>query len=539
VSEEEKTMRRRDFLKQAVPASTLPFLIGGFSLRTYGRSPFLEALVASATQTDRVLVLVQLNGGNDGLNTVIPLDQYSALSQARANILIDSTKVLQLTATTGLHPAMSGLQNLYTNGKIAVVQSVSYPNPNFSHFRAADIWLTGADYNQIQDSGVLGRYLDLEFPGFPVGYPNSTMPDPLAISIGSLISPGLQGPTVSMGMAIADPTAQYILPGGGDTQPPDTPAGHELTFVRQVAQQTQVYSAAVKTASSSVTNKSTLYPTGNSLADQLKIVARLVAGGLKTRIYVVNIGGFDTHSAQVDTTDHSIGAHATLLGRLSSAITAFQDDLVLLGADGRVIGMTFSEFGRRVKSNASGGTDHGTAEPMIVFGKLVNPGVVGTNPVLTTAGGAIKDNLDMQFDFRQVYGTILRDWFGASPAELQSALATPLYTGGQSSLGLITPSAVAEVELSTEVPERYVLQQNYPNPFNPSTTIRYELPRPGSVLLEVFNASGERVAVLDEGEREAGVYTVRFDASRLASGVYFYRLRAGGFNETRKALLVR
>lgn len=532
-------MRRRDFLKQAIPASTLPFLIGGFSLRAYGRSPFLEALVASATQTDRVLVLVQLNGGNDGLNTVIPLDQYSVLSQARANILIDSTKVLQLTTATGIHPAMTGLLDLYTNGKLAVVQGVSYPNPNFSHFRATDIWLTGADYNQTQDSGVLGRYLDLEFPGFPVGYPNSTMPDPLAISIGSLVSPGLQGPSVSMGMAIADPNAQYILPGGGDTQPPDTPAGHELTFVREVAQQTQVYSTGVKAASSSVTNKSTLYPTGNSLSDQLKIVARLVAGGLKTRIYVVNIGGFDTHSAQVDTTDHSIGTHATLLARLSSAIVAFQDDLALLGADDRVVGLTFSEFGRRVKSNASGGTDHGTAEPMIVFGKLVNPGIVGTNPVLTTTGGVIKDNLDMQFDFRQVYGTILRDWFGASPTELQSALATPLYTGGQSSLGLITPSAVAGLESSKEIPSRYALQQNYPNPFNPSTTIQYELPRTATVLLEVFNAAGERVATLDEGEREAGVHTVQFDASRLASGAYFYRLRAGGFNETRKALLVR
>jgi hypothetical protein len=145
----------------------------------------------------------------------------------------------------------------------------------------------------------------------------------------------------------------------------------------------------------------------------------------------------------------------------------------------------------------------------------------------------------MQFDFRQVYGTILRDWFGASPTELQSALATPLYSGGQSSLGLITPSAVAGLESSKEVPSRYALQQNYPNPFNPSTTIQYELPRTATVLLEVFNAAGERVAVLDEGEREAGVHTVQFDASRLASGAYLYRFRAGGFNETRKAMLVR
>lgn len=530
-------MKRRDFLRQAAPVSTLPFLLGGFSLRAYGRSPLLEALLGTAFYTDRVLVLVQLNGGNDGLNTVIPLDQYSALSQLRSNILIDSTKVLPLTAATGLHPAMTGMQNLYSNGKLAVVQGVSYPNPNFSHFRATDIWLSGADYNQVRDTGALGRYLDAEFPGFPSGYPSTVMPDPLAISIGSLVSSGLQGPSVSMGMAISDPNAQYILPGGVDT-PPNTPAGHELTFVRQVAQQTQVYSSAVKTASNAVTNKSALYPTGNSLADQLKIVARLIAGGLKTRVYTVTIGGFDTHSAQVDPADttHATGTHATLLKRLSDAITAFQDDLALLGAENRVIGMTISEFGRRIKSNASGGTDHGTSEPMIVFGKLVNPGLIGSNPILTPSS----DNLPMQFDFRRVYGTILRDWFGASPTELQSVLTTPLYSSGQSSLSIVYPSAVAAVdERPDNIPESYALQQNYPNPFNPSTTIRYELPKGGSVLLEVFNTAGERVAVLDQGQREAGTHTVQFDASRLASGAYFYRLQAGGYSETRKALLVR
>jgi uncharacterized protein (DUF1501 family) len=531
-------MNRRDFLQRAVPASTVPFLIGGYSLRAYGRSPFLEALVASAAYTDRVLVLVQMNGGNDGLNMVIPLDQYAPLAQARSNILINETQVLRLTDATGLHPAMTGLQSLYGGGKLSVVQCVSYPNPNFSHFRATDIWLTGADYNQATPTGVLGRWLNAEYPGFPTGYPNAVMPDPLAISIGSVVSPGLQGPVQSLGMAIANPAAQYLLPGGSDVAP-DTPAGHELTFVRQVAEQTQVYSSAIRAASAKVTNLSTLYPANNSLADQMKIVARLVAGGLKTRIYVVNIGGFDTHSAQVDAADHSLGVHATLLGRLSSAITAFMDDLALLGADDRVVGMTFSEFGRRVKSNASVGTDHGTAVPVFVFGKNVNPGIVGSNPTLTNTSGQVKDNLDMQFDFRRVYGTILRDWFGASPTELAAALTTPLYDGLQSSLALITPSAVADVEGSAEVPDRYALQQNYPNPFNPTTTIRYELPQMSVVSLEVYNSAGQRVAVLDEGERMAGVHTVQFDAARLASGAYFYRLQASGFTETKKALLVR
>jgi uncharacterized protein (DUF1501 family) len=530
-------MNRRGFLQRAVPVSTLPFLMGGFSIRAYGRSPFLEALVASASYTDRALVLVQMNGGNDGLNMIIPLDQYAALAQARSNILIDEAQVLRLTDATGLHPAMTGLQSLYGVGKLAVVQGVSYPNPNFSHFRATDIWLTGADYNQNAPSGVLGRWLDSEYPGFPTGYPSTAMPDPPAISIGSVVSPGLQGPVQSMGMAIANPATQYVLPGGSDV-PPNTPAGHELTFIRQVAEQTQVYSSAVRTASAKVTNRSTLYPANNSLADQLKIVARLVAGGLRTRIYVVNIGGFDTHSAQVDTTDHSIGVHATLLGRLSSAITAFLDDLSLLGADDRVVGVTFSEFGRRVKSNASGGTDHGTAVPMLMFGKHINPGIVGSNPVLLNTSGVIKENLDMQFDFRRVYGTILRDWFGSSPDELAAALTTPLYDGLQGSLALIAPSAIAGDGISGS-PDGYALEQNYPNPFNPTTTIRYTLAQRSLISLEVYNSAGQRVAVLDEGERAAGTHTVQFDGARLASGVYFYRLESRAFRETKKALLVR
>lgn len=531
-------MDRRDFLQRAVPVSALPFLIGGLPIRAYGRSPFLEALLASTAPTDRVLVLVQLNGGNDGLNMVIPLDQYSALAQARSNILIDETKVLRLTDSTGLHPAMTGLQGIYGGGKLAVVQSVSYPNPNLSHFRATDIWLTGADYNQTTPSGVLGRWLMAEYPGYPAGYPSAVMPDPLAISIGSLVSPGLQGPVQSMGIAVANPSAQYILPGGSDT-PPDTPAGHELTFIRQVAEETEVYSTAVRTASASGKNLSSLYPANNPLADQMKIVARLVAGGLKTRVYVVNLGGFDTHSLQVDAADHSLGVHATLLGRLSSAIAAFMDDLALLGVDDRVVGMTFSEFGRRIKSNASVGTDHGTAEPVFVFGNSVNPGILGANPVLTDASGQLKDNLDVLFDFRRVYGTILRDWFGTSTSDLGAILTTPLYDGSQSSLALIAPSAVAGAGGGPTVPEQYALQQNFPNPFNPATTIRYDLPQGSVVSLEVFNSAGQRVAVLDEGERAAGVHTVRFDAAHLASGVYFYRLQAGGYSEVKKALLVR
>ncbi len=534
-------MKRREFLTRAVPASTLPFLIGGFPFTAYGRSPLLEALVASATESDRVLVLIQLNGGNDGLNTVIPLDQYSAIAAARSNIMIDQTKVLTLTSATGLHPAMTGLQTLYTEQKLAVVQSVGYPNPNFSHFRATDIWLSGADYNEILPTGWMGRFLDEEYPGYPSGYPNTVMPDPLAIQIGSVVTPGLQGPSVSMGLAITNPNSTYILPGGSDVVP-STPAGHELTFIREVAQQTQQYGSSVKTAAGKGQNLSTMYPAAgkNSLADQLKIVAQLISGGLKTRIFVVNLGGFDTHSAQVSTTGGTnTGVHATLLGNLSLAIAAFQDDAHLLGIEDRIVGITFSEFGRRIKSNASNGTDHGTAAPLFVFGSNVNAGVLGQNPVLPAAAG-VNDNIAMQFDFRWIYASILKDWFGAAPSALQTALQTPLFdpTGTQP-VQLIKQSAVASAGDSQAAPREYQLQQNYPNPFNPSTVIEYTVAQTGNVRLEVFNETGEEVRVLVNAVEPSGHYQVTFNASGLPTGAYFYRLTAGSFVSTKKLLYIK
>jgi uncharacterized protein (DUF1501 family) len=543
-------MNRRTFLTRTIPSATIPFLLGGFRLQAYGRTPLLDALLASMS-VDRVLVLIQLSGGNDGLNMIIPLDQYSQLSAARSNIMIAQNSVLKLSDITGIHPAMTGLQTLYNNGHLSVIQGVSYPNPNFSHFRATDIWLTGSDYNQVLTTGWFGRYLDQEFPGYPTGYPSVGSPDPLGIQIGSIVSPGLDGPTTSMGLAITDPNSTYTLPGGSDTAP-STPSGYELTFVRTVAQQAQSYTSTIKAAATKGSNKSTLYPTKgqNSLADQLRIVAQLISGGLKTRIYVVNLGGFDTHSAQVDSTDatHATGTHAKLLGQLSLAISAFMDDIALLGVSDKVIGMTFSEFGRRIKSNASSGTDHGTAEPMFVFGKNVQGGLVGTNPVLPVAA-TVNDNLAMQFDFRQVYATVLQDWFGASNTELSTVLSKS-YT----KLPLVASGAILSSPESGQVPREFVLEQNYPNPFNPTTRIAYVVPQgvgsgsrvvgsekaAGSgkvasslVRLAIYDTLGREVKELVNGAQEPGRHEIVFDASALSSGTYLCRMEAEGADGSR------
>ena len=415
-------MKRRDFLT-AASASLLPVMLDGFGLKAMSRQSVLvqSLLNTTALASDRVLVIVYLNGGNDGLNTVIPLDQYSLYTGLRSNIAIPQGSVLGLDGNpaTGLHPAMTGMRNLYNNGKLSIVHSVSYPNPDQSHYRATDIWMTAVDSTQTTASGWAGRYLESRFPGYSVGYPNAQMEDPLAIQIGYLTSTALLGSQQSMGIALNDPDSFYQLVGSSSaTSPADLPccdAGDLIAYIRKQQALSVGYAGEIKRAADAGQNLAT-YPAAtakNSLADQLKIVARLIHGGLRTKIYFVSLNGFDTHSGQVDNTDVRLGSHADLLGKLSIAIETFQRDLALQGIEDKVVGMTFSEFGRRANSNNSKGTDHGVAAPMFVFGSPVKHRTIGQNPDLANLTGlAGNKDITMQIDFRRVYTDILNDWFG-------------------------------------------------------------------------------------------------------------------------------
>ncbi len=425
-------MNRRKFLT-AASSLALPVALNGFGVNALTHNSILvkSLLAANVPATDRVLVIINLNGGNDGMNTVIPLDQMSAYNTLRSNIAIPQNKVLTLAGNdlTGLHPSMTGLCDLYNDGKLSIIHSASYPNPDQSHFRASDIWMTGQDSNQTYETGWAGRYLDGRFPNYPANYPNTQMEDPLAIQIGYLTSTTLLGPTQSMGIAINDPNSFYSLVGAASATSPDylpcCDAGDLIAYIRKQQALSVGYATEIKAAFDAGTTRAT-YPTAgqNPLADQLKIVARLIHGGLKTKIYFVSIGGFDTHSTQVDNAGNELGAHAILLGRLSSGIKTFQDDLTLQGIADKVVGMTFSEFGRRANSNNSKGTDHGIAAPMFVFGSSIKRSVIGTNPdlnTLITSSGGNKD-IPMQIDFRRVYTDVLNDWFGAGVAKTNSLL---------------------------------------------------------------------------------------------------------------------
>lgn len=511
-------MKRRNFIKGASVAAAAPAILNGIPVSAMQNSKLLQLLAQAGDCDGRVLVLIQLNGGNDGLNTVVPIDQYSKLAVARPNLLIPENKLLKLQNddTLGFHPAMSRIHQMNGDGLITVIQNVGYPNQDFSHFRSTDIWLSGSSAEEVVTTGWLGRYLTKDHPDFPTGYPNTNAPDPLAIQVGYVVSPAFMGNNGTMGMAITDPDDFYQLITDTESTPTDTPRGHELAFLRQTARQTNSYSDRIKAAAGNASNLSTLYPTGNTLADQLKIVAQLIAGGLQTKLYMVSLGGFDTHSAQAVAGDVTTGEHADLLKKVSEAIFAFQDDLKLHSVDDRVMGMTFSEFGRRITSNGSLGTDHGAAAPLFLFGKGLPGKVLGSNPNLPTNPTA-NDNLAMEIDYRSVYGSILKDWFCVEEAVVDDILDgdfehLPLTTG------IDEQSAKPEVTI-------------YPNPFTENTRVNF-ISAGEEVRIEVINSLGQRVKYLDKQYFSAGPAFVDIDGRDLRSGNYFVRLTCKRYSST-------
>lgn len=511
-------MKRRNFLENIAGAFILPVLVDGFSAKAFtGNSPFLNALLKVAGQTDRSLVIIQLNGGNDGLNTVIPLDQLTNYMSLRSNIAIPEAKVLKLTnnQATGLHPAMTGMQKLYNDGKLSLIQGASYPQPNFSHFRASDIWFTGADATQQMTTGWLGRYLETRFQNYPDAYPNPQMPDPLAIQIGYVASTALLATKVSAATVIQNPDtfAQLIgeKPTVAPSDLPNTYSGKQIGFIRQQQVSSVQYASQIKVAAAKATNKAT-YPTGNSLADQLKIVARLIAGGLQTKVYYVTLGGFDTHAGQVLTSDTTVGDHANLLRTLSDAISVFQNDIELLGVADNVVGMTFSEFGRRPDSNNSFGTDHGTSAPMFVFGKNVKGGIIGTSPNLKDLDNG---NLKMQHDFRQIYASVLNDWFGTEKTVTNTVLQRSFSTLPIFGTGTISGFYDQKFE------EKSLLL--YPNPAVENVVLELDEIFVSSALLRIIDMSGRIVMT----QTVSPIQQIPIDVGRFPTGKYVVRLEAG------------
>jgi uncharacterized protein (DUF1501 family) len=450
-------MNRRKFLTNSALFS-VPIMLKGMPVFAGEGvlNPMLQKLAMSAANCGKVLVIVQMNGGNDGLNMVIPVNQYTNLAAARPGVLIPETSVLPLNGISGvgLHPSMTGLRDLYNNGKLAIVQGVSYPNPNYSHFFAQDIWFSGTTTTPVggtsvtaatTNTGWLGRNFDINHPNYPTGYPNAVNNGPMAIQVGGSLPFSIRGNDDYYGYNAPNPASLVSVATGVPEPAPLSDYGTEITFLRQMRSQSNAFAANITAAWTTGGATTTTYPPTtpsavyNGLAEQLKVVARLIGGGLSTPVYIVNQPeGYDTHDGQVDPTNYinPLNGHSKNLLRLSDAIAAFQNDITVRGKADIVTGMTYSEFGRRVISNANNGTDHGTGAPIIFFGNKVNPGFIGTNPVIPAVSNG-NTQVAMQHDFRQLYSTIMQQWMCMTGAE-----ATTILNGSFSTIPIFNASVL-------------------------------------------------------------------------------------------------
>jgi uncharacterized protein (DUF1501 family) len=478
-------MKRRSFLRHLTHGVAVPSALGAMGFQMPGANAF-ESLMRMANETDRVLVMIYLDGGNDGLNTVIPLDQLSNLHHVRPHVILPDDSLISLRQSeVALHPAFSDMASLYSEGRFQIIQNVGYPEQNYSHFRSTDIWMSASDSHELINSGWTGRYLEERYEGFPDQYPNADMPDPLAVEIGYGGSLLFQGQQSAMSMVISDPNFFYELVNNEESEAPDTPAGDKLRYVRLIERQSQEYGEVVRAAGEKGTN-TTEYPE-TFIGEQLKIVSRLISGGLKTPIYMVRLGGFDTHDAQVESDDHTTGEHATLLKELNDAVISFMKDTDQQGLSDRVMGMTFSEFGRRIKSNASLGTDHGAAAPMFFFGNHLVGGVTGSNPVIPRTA-SFDDNLPYEFDFRQIYASVLEQWFEVDKDTLEGSLLKEFET----------TEIIGETRLLGTRDKMDEGIAVYPNPIKDVATIDCSFTNE-NVQIYVFNYMGKRIAKAYQG----------------------------------------
>jgi uncharacterized protein (DUF1501 family) len=428
-------MERRNFIKNLLPLATVPLVTNKLFASVLNPDAFTaqtKSLIMA--DIDRVLVLVRMDGGNDGLNTVIPLDQYNILSQesVRKSIIIPENKILKLQNNTlqGFHPSMKEMQEMYNSNELCIVQGVGNPDAVFSHFHSMDMWESNSTKTNFYSSGWMGRYLEATYKDAPNSYPNLCMMDPLAIEIANNASLVTRGTGRNMSYLANnkfngkfEDLGEYYNDGNITTN-----MKNELTFIRNQQSNNIAYSnqivKAYEKGRNTLTYPSSAIPSdfpgqqATTLSAQLRLVARLLAGGIKTKVFVVSIGNFDNHLNQGGET----GWHSLLLKDLSGAIGAFQKDINALGLSQKVLGMTYSEFGRRVASNPTG-TEHGYAAPLFLFGSAVKGGVIGKNINFTNINQINPGtSVPAEFDYRQVYKSVLSDWFGLCSITANSIL---------------------------------------------------------------------------------------------------------------------
>lgn len=512
---------RRSFFKTLGLGIGGSLMLGGMRVGATALSPLTRALAAASS--DRVLVFIRLKGGNDGLNTIIPIYDYSTYASYRTSVRINQSDTFSLNSEFAMPNYMDSLEAFWNDGKMKVVHGVGYLDQSLSHFRSSDIWATGTDEDEVLTSGFLGRYYEGQYSD----YLNNPPEEPLAIQIGSVGNLMFRGSdNTDYAFSVADPNQLYQLAQNGWLHDvvnlPECLYGEQLGFLRAITNSTYTYAGVIHEAYNGATN-SVAYP-NSPLSNQLALIARLIKGGLGTKVYLVTLDGFDTHAEQPD-------AHQTLLTDLADGVTTFFQDLAASGRENDVLGMTISEFGRRVEQNASNGTDHGAAAPSMFFGPALNGnGFIGEHPSLSNLDYA--GNMHFDTDYRQLYATVLEHWLCIPNEVVNETLLDVNYD--RLELGFECVSSVADRASQSLKHQALYMPDG-------SVVIEYALPTSANVSVHLFNIMGQQVTQLNTGYHTAGTYRVPVDAANLgiASGQYIYRITADSRQYSRSIIIAR
>jgi len=540
-------MKRRTLLK----AGALAGAAASFgSIPIFAQNP-IGALGAAGIDNDAILIIIQMFGGNDGLNTIIPADDPEYI-KIRPNIAVRTDNPITnrrpkkiLNSDVYFHPALvdgvhrNGFLGLIEEGRLAVIQGTGYENPNLSHFRSTDIWLSGLNDSNGEtrlNEGWIGRLFENNYPDFPI-----VMPDhPLCLQLGGSLSMLLQSDKGDMGLAIGD-VDQFVKEGNTGSDFPlmngTTPYDNEYNYIRSIAKKGDIYNKVIEEAWAKGINAPGIdYAISNgakgSLVRQMGIISKLISGGLKTKVYLAQIGGFDTHVQQQDMNNN--GQHPALLNQLANAISIFMDDAVKQGFANRVVGLTVSEFGRRPYENGSNGTDHGTTSVQFAFGTRVQANVFGANPDFSDLdnNGDLAFDLNRNIDYRRLYSEIIQTWFGGSAEDSKSILnerVVPLpYL--QSPISSLNDPIMAYGNNGIRYSENY----NVPN----SGNIHVEVKKDCHIQIRLYNSLGTYSGDLFNGYIQAGKHVIPVDVSQFTSGMYICELSSGMFRHT-TSLFVR
>lgn len=510
---------RRGFIK-SVALTSLPLVLGRFPMYAMSspkNSTFDE-------NNDKILVLIQLQGGNDGLSTIYHAAQYRNLQAIRGNIIVPESSIINFHDGYGFHPVMKGIKDVWDMDSLGIVQNVGYPNQNRSHFRSTDIWNTASSAEEFVKTGWIGRFYDLDYSDYPTGYPNSKKPHPFALTMGKIVSETCEGVNANYSLSLLDPFNPGTVLAGAGGNVPNNCYGDALIFVNDTAAQTNAYASVISAAANKGNNLSAKWNSlTTELSKKLKNVARLISGGLQTKIYVVQLAGFDTHDNQAINTDTTTGIHSNLLKELSDAVCAFQDDLNLLNVSDKVIGMTYSEFGRRIRSNAALGTDHGTAAPMLLFGSCIDKQILGDHPVIDTQIGT-EEGVPMQYDFRDVYATILQNWLGLHKDDVNNVIHPNVQLLPLFKPGCVQASPANGNEFDFKL---------YPNPAK--SFINIELPiLTGVTAISLYNVLGATLNTIEVKNETAQARTINLNLDAYAAGSYFILADNNGIRKTKK-----